>query len=145
VGEGQILYSAANRTSSKQDKQQTGQAANRTSSKQDKQQTGQAANRTTSVSNPSHLTAMTIGLLGLDRLRRPFSQKSSGKSMECCSRFVNHTLFKKCEDCAPRIKQIPRNRKTRNFKILKTEFPLPRTEFVVAPFFVAETTSRLSP
>jgi hypothetical protein len=54
------------------------------------------------------LTAMTIGLVGLDRLCHPLSEKSSGKSMECWSRFVNHTLFKKCEDCEPRIKQILR-------------------------------------
>jgi hypothetical protein len=46
-------------------------AANRTTSKQDDQQTGRSANRTISVSDPFPLTAMTIGMLGLDQLREP--------------------------------------------------------------------------
>ena len=80
----------------------------------DEQQTGRAANRTTSVPDLSPLTAMTIGLLGLDRLRNPGlfviprSQQRSGKSLEHGVRFVNHTLFKKSEDCEPRIGRIGR-------------------------------------
>jgi hypothetical protein len=50
-------------------------AANRTSSKQDEQQTGRAANRTTSVPDPFPLTAMKIGQLGLDQLRNPLLTK----------------------------------------------------------------------
>jgi len=35
-----------------------------------------------------------------------FSQKLSGKSIEYGVRFLNQTLFKKCEDCEPRITRI---------------------------------------
>jgi hypothetical protein len=55
VGEEQILYSSANRTSSKQDEQQT----------------GRAANRWTSLPDPFPLMAMMLGQFGLDPLRGP--------------------------------------------------------------------------
>jgi len=67
-----------------------------------------AANRTTLFSDPSPLRALAIGQLGLNRLMVPCSSQHSGKSVESCSRFVNHTLFKKCKDCEPRIKRIAR-------------------------------------
>jgi len=45
---------------------------------------------------------MMIGTLGLDRLLGPGSQQRSSKSMKNGSRFVIHTLLKKCEDREPR-------------------------------------------
>ena len=98
--------------------QQTGRAANRTSSKQDEQQTGRAANRTTSVPDPSPLTTMTIGLLGLDWLRNPLLTAAIGQLHEIRRSIRESHPLQKCEDGEPRIKRITR---IRNLKILKTE------------------------
>ena len=51
---------------------------------------------------------MTIGLFGLDQLRGPLLTERSGKSLEFGRRLVGQTLFKKCEDCEPRITRIAR-------------------------------------
>ena len=53
---------------------------------------------------------MTIGLFGLDQLRGPLLTERSGKSLEFGRRLVGQTLFKKCEDCEPRITRITRIR-----------------------------------
>ena len=82
----------------------------------DLQQTGRAANRTSSVLDPFPLTAMRIGLLGLDRLRNPLLTAAFRPI-----RGIRHLIreshpCQKCEDCEPRIKRIARIR--RDFKIL---------------------------
>ena len=101
------------------------------------QQTGRAANRTTLVPDPSPLTTMTIGLLGLERLRHSLLTAAIGQIHEIGHSIRESHPFQKCEDCEPRIKRIAR---IRNFKILKTEngkrkteFSPPRSGFVVDP------------
>ena len=56
-------------TNSEREAKRLYSAANRTTSKQDDQQTGRLANRTTSFPDPFPWTAMTIGRLGRDQLR----------------------------------------------------------------------------
>jgi ribosomal protein L34E len=61
---------------------------------------------------------MTIGLLGLERLRHSLLTAAIGQIHEIGHSIRESHPFQKCEDCEPRIKRIAR---IRNFKILKTE------------------------
>ena len=80
-----------------------------------------AANRTTSVPGPSHLTGMTIGMLGLDRLHDPVLTAAFGEIDGILRPIRESHPFQKCEDWEPKIKRIATEGNTSDFKISATD------------------------